>query len=131
MRYARMLGEKLARHDANCWLVNTGWTGGGVGVGQRMNLTHTRAMVHAALNGALVNTAFGQDAVFRVAVPKACPNVPAEVLSPRATWRSPVAYDAKAAQLAGLFNENFAKFSGVSPEIAAAAPTAATTVAAS
>ncbi len=109
-RYANMLGERMAAHGADCWLVNTGWTGGGVGVGQRMNLRHTRAMVAAALGGLLNDVTYATDPVFGLAVPKACPEVPSEVLSPRSTWRNPASYDAKAAQLAGLFTENFSKF---------------------
>jgi len=121
-RYATMLGERMAAHDARCWLVNTGWTGGGVGVGQRMNLRHTRAMVAAALGGGLSGVAYIADPVFGLAVPQTCPEVPAEVLSPRSTWPNPSAYDAKANHLAGLFTENFTKFERVSGRIADAGP---------
>ena len=121
-RYATMLGERMAAHDARCWLVNTGWTGGGVGVGQRMNLRHTRAMVAAALGGGLSGVAYVADPVFGLAVPASCPEVPAQVLSPRSTWRDPSAYDAKAKHLAGLFTENFTKFERVSEKVAAAGP---------
>jgi len=121
-RYATMLGERMAAHDARCWLVNTGWTGGGVGVGQRMNLRHTRAMVAAALGGGLSGVAYIADPVFGLAVPQTCPEVPAEVLSPRSTWPNPSAYDAKANHLAGLFTENFTKFERVSGKVADAGP---------
>jgi phosphoenolpyruvate carboxykinase (ATP) len=123
-RYAAMLGQRLSTHHADCWLVNTGWTGGGVGVGRRMNLRHTRAMVGAALAGRLKDVPFVPDPVFGVAVPRACPDVPTEVLAPRSTWRDPSAYDARARQLAGLFAENFSTFERVSPSIASAGPRA-------
>ncbi len=121
-RYATMLGEKLERHGAACWLVNTGWSGGGYGVGKRMNLPHTRAMVKAALAGKLNDVSFVADPVFGVGVPQTCPGVPSEVLTPKATWANGADYDAKARELAGLFNKNFATFEGVSNEIANAAP---------
>src|SRR5262249_2990573 len=92
-RYAEMLRERLARHGRQVWLVNTGWTGGPDGVGQRMKLGHTRAMVRAALAGALAGVPFVPDPVFGVLVPQTCPGVPPEVLRPRDTWRDPAAYD--------------------------------------
>ena len=121
-RYATMLGEKLSTHKADCWLVNTGWTGGGYGVGQRIKLRYTRAMVRAALDGRLKSAAFAPDAVFGLAVPRACPDVPPELLSPRNTWKDPTEYDAKARGLAELFTENFKSFAGASGKIAAAGP---------
>ncbi len=121
-RYANMLGEKLARHQVNCWLVNTGWTGGGAGVGQRMNLAHTRAMVRAALSGALERTATVTDPIFGLSIPKSCPDVPSEVLSPRGTWSNPAAYDERAQHLAALFNENFARLANADPAVGAAGP---------
>ncbi|MFQ5494204.1 MAG: phosphoenolpyruvate carboxykinase (ATP), partial [Phycisphaerae bacterium] len=121
-RYATMLGERLAKHDARCWLVNTGWSGGGFGVGKRIELKYTRAMVRAALSGELSRTTFTEDPVFGLAVPRECPGVPCSVLEPRATWKNPTDYDAKAAELAGLFQENFRTFEGVSAEIQAAGP---------
>jgi phosphoenolpyruvate carboxykinase (ATP) len=121
-RYATMLGERLATHNAHCWLVNTGWTGGGAGVGQRMNLRYTRAMVTAALSGELNGVTFAKDPIFGLSIPQSCPDVPADVLSPRSTWPNPAAYDAKANHVAGLFAENFAKFDRVSATVAAAGP---------
>jgi phosphoenolpyruvate carboxykinase (ATP) len=120
--YAKMLGKKLEEHDVRCWLVNTGWSGGGYGVGQRTKLSHTRAMVRAALSGALDNAAYRNDPVFGIAVPGAVPDVPAEILIPRSTWRDPAAYDAKARDLARRFVENFKQFedtgvAGAGPKI--------------
>jgi phosphoenolpyruvate carboxykinase (ATP) len=121
-RYATMLGERLAKHEVRCWLVNTGWSGGGYGVGKRMNLRYTRRMVKAALAGELDEVEYTEDPVFAMAVPKTCPEVPAEVLTPRLTWRDPHAYDAKAGELAGLFARNFKAFEGVSEKVSAAGP---------
>ena len=84
--YADMLGEKIRAHGARVWLVNTGWTGGGHGVGSRMNLAHTRAMVTAALSGALETVSTTQDPVFGLHIPESVPGVPAQVLTPRGTW---------------------------------------------
>jgi phosphoenolpyruvate carboxykinase (ATP) len=123
--YARMLGERIARHDVKVWLVNTGWTGGPYGIGSRMKLPHTRAMVRAALAGALDGAAFVKDPVFGIEVPTAVPEVPAGVLTPRGTWADPAAYDARARDLARMFNENFEQFRAqVSEAVAAAAPKA-------
>jgi len=121
-RYATMLGERLAARHAHCWLVNTGWTGGGAGVGQRMNLRYTRAMVTAALSGKLNGVTYAKDPIFGLSIPQSCPDVPTDVLSPRSTWPNPSAYDAKAKHLTGLFSENFTKFEGVSGKVAAAGP---------
>jgi phosphoenolpyruvate carboxykinase (ATP) len=120
--YASLLGEKLRRHGAQVWLVNTGWVGGPYGVGERMKLRYTRAMLHAALSGQLNDVATERHPVFGVAVPKSCPNVPATFLDARGMWSDKTAYDRAAQDLASRFNKNFEKFSGVSPEIAAAAP---------
>ena len=120
-RYDTMLGERLAKQDERCWLVNASWSGG-AGVGERMNLHHTRAMVQAALAGKLDNVDYVDDPVFGMAVPSSCPDVPAEVLTPKSTWKDPSAYDAKAKELAALFNANFQSFKDVSPEVAAAGP---------
>jgi phosphoenolpyruvate carboxykinase (ATP) len=92
-KYAGMLGEKLSGHKAECWLVNTGWTGGGYGVGQRIKLRYTRAMVRAALDGRLREVSYAPDPIFGLAVPRSCPDVPSELLFPRATWSDPAAYD--------------------------------------
>ena len=121
--YAKMLGEKLREHSAKVWLVNTGWSGGGHGVGSRMKLSHTRAMVNAALSGALGGAEFAQDPVFGVDVPISVPGVPAEVLRPRDIWTDGEAYDASAAKLAAMFKANFERFAHeVSDEVRAAGP---------
>ncbi|MEK6687585.1 MAG: phosphoenolpyruvate carboxykinase (ATP), partial [Gemmatimonadota bacterium] len=123
--YARMLGERIARHGARVWLVNTGWTGGAYGAGHRMKLGHTRAMVTAALSGQLDSVRCTRDPVFGFEVPTAVPGVPAEVLSPRATWKDPAAYDAQAAKLAAMFRDNFKIFADQVPaEVTAAGPKA-------
>ena len=108
--YARLLGAKIARHDATCWLVNTGWTGGVYGVGRRMPIAYTRALVNAALDGTLADVPTRVDANFGLAVPTACPGVPDDVLVPRNTWSDKGAYDDKARELVGRFQDNFAQF---------------------
>jgi phosphoenolpyruvate carboxykinase (ATP) len=108
--YAKMLGERLQQHDAECWLVNTGWTGGAFGTGERMSLKYTRAMVNAALDGRLSNVEFVTEPAFGLSIPLSCPDVPAELLNPRNAWKDPRAYDAQAAMLAEKFEKNFAKF---------------------
>lgn len=121
--YANLLGKKITEHGVKCWLVNTGWTGGPYGVGSRIKITYTRAMINAALNGALDNVAYTVDPIFGVQVPTSCPNVPSEVLMPRNTWDDGNAYDAQARKLAGMFVENFKQFSTEVPEgIKAAGP---------
>jgi phosphoenolpyruvate carboxykinase (ATP) len=114
--YAEMLGRKIAAHQVNVWLINTGWTGGAYGTGQRMNLAHTRAMVRAVLSGKLARATFTPDPVFGVLVPDAVPDVPAHVLTPRGTWADPAAYDAMARKLAGLFQKNFEKYAAGVPD---------------
>ncbi len=122
-RYASMLGEKIAKHRARVWLVNTGWSGGPYGVGARMKIRFTRAMIRAALAGELDAVEYEQDPVFNVAVPTSCPDVPADVLKPRATWADPAEYDRQAAKLARMFADNFRTFEAdVSPEVRAAGP---------
>ena len=91
--YAKFLGEKIARHNVNVWLVNTGWTGGPHGTGVRMKIAHTRAMIRAALSGALEKVAYETDPLFNLSVPVSCPDVPAEVLKPRNTWKDTAAYE--------------------------------------
>ncbi len=108
--YAEMLGERMDRFDVPVWLVNTGWTGGPYGVGERMNITWTRNMVRAALNGKLNDVPTRRDPTFGFEVPERCPDVPAEVLWPRDTWADKDAYDAEARKLAGMFVENFKGF---------------------
>jgi phosphoenolpyruvate carboxykinase (ATP) len=120
--YASLLGEKLRRHGAQVWLVNTGWVGGPYGVGERMKLRYTRAMLKAALNGQLNDVATERHSVFGLAVPRSCPDVPSTFLDARGMWSDKAAYDRAALDLAARFNKNFEKFSGVSPEVAAAAP---------
>ncbi|MGH9392589.1 MAG: phosphoenolpyruvate carboxykinase (ATP), partial [Terriglobales bacterium] len=100
----------------------TGWTGGGYGVGTRMKLAHTRAMVRAALSGQLDQVACAADPIFQLAVPAAVPDVPSEVLNPRNTWKDPAAYEKAARELAGLFRKNFERFAGAGAEIVAAGP---------
>ncbi|MGH7550128.1 MAG: phosphoenolpyruvate carboxykinase (ATP), partial [Gemmatimonadota bacterium] len=123
-RYTEMLGERIERHEVRVYLVNTGWTGGPYGIGERMDLEHTRAMVTAALDGSLEQARFAQHPVFGVEVPDRCPGVPGEVLDPRSTWDDSDAYDAKARELARRFEENFASLERVPREIAAAGPAA-------
>ena len=120
--YASLLGEKLRRHRAACWLVNTGWAGGPFGVGSRMKLPYTRAMLNAALSGELNGVEMTPHPVFKVAVPKSCPGVPSQFLDARGMWSDKAAYDHAARDLSGRFNRNFEKFSGVAREIAEAAP---------
>ncbi|RMH12969.1 MAG: phosphoenolpyruvate carboxykinase (ATP), partial [Gemmatimonadetes bacterium] len=121
--YAEMLGERLREHGARVWLVNTGWTGGPYGVGSRMKLAYTRAMVSAALAGALDEVATEPDPVFGLAIPVEVPGVPSEVLRPRETWPDGEEYDRAAAKLAGMFRENFERFADrCSPEVVAAGP---------
>ena len=113
--YAKMLGERIARHDVQCWLVNTGWTAGPYGVGHRMSLKHTRAMIRAALGGQLDDVPKRREPVFGLAVPQYIPSVPDELLDPRRTWKDTAAYDAQAQRLAGLFRKNFEQFAGDVP----------------
>ena len=121
-KYAEMLGALLRKHDSAVWLINTGWTGGAYGSGKRMKLSHTRAMVNAALHGELANVPTETDSVFGLAIPKEIKGVPAEVLRPRTTWRDPAAYDAQAKKLADMFRKNFEKFGNVDPAIRDAGP---------
>ncbi len=121
--YADMLIERLAKWDVPVWLVNTGWTGGPFGTGQRMNINHTRAMVRAALNGALDEVEMVEDPIFRVAVPVSCPDVPASFLQPRNTWQDHAAYDVAARKLAAMFADNFAKYAnGVADAVRESGP---------
>ncbi len=122
--YADLLGDHLRDHDSTVWLVNTGWTGGAYGVGSRIRLAHTRAMLNAALSGALDDVEMRRDEVFGVEVPLHVPDVPDSVLVPRDTWDDAEAYDRQAQKLAGMFRENFARFEGVVAEdVMAAGPT--------
>ena len=107
-RYAEMLGERMEAHEARIWLVNTGWSGGGFGVGKRMKLSYTRAMIAAAMRGELDDVTYQVDENFGLAVPQSCPTVPAELLNPKETWADEAAYNAAAKHLAQLFKANFA-----------------------
>jgi phosphoenolpyruvate carboxykinase (ATP) len=121
--YAKMLGERISRYGAKVWLVNTGWTGGPYGTGARMKLSLTRAMLRAALSGALDAARFTRDPVFGFEVPASVPDVPNSVLSPRGTWADAGAYDAQARKLAMMFRENFEQYrSQVPEEVAKAGP---------
>ena len=121
--YADLLGKKMDRHDAACWLINTGWSGGAYGVGKRMKIGYTRAMIRAILSGELAKIETATDPIFGVNVPVSCPDVPAEVLQPRNTWADKEAYDRQASDLARRFNENFKKYeAGVTDAVRAVAP---------
>ena len=112
-------------HNVNVWLINTGWSGGGYGVGKRISLKYTRAMITAILNGELDNAEYKEHVVFGLNMPTSCPNVPSEILSPKNTWTDKNAYDAKANELADAFNKNFVQFAeNANKEILAAAPKA-------
>jgi len=124
-RYAELLAEKIRKHRVNCWLVNTGWTGGPYGEGRRMEIRYTRALLNAALDGTLNRAQYEQDPIFGVQVPTSCPGVPEKVLSPRNTWSDKEAYDRKADHLAELFVKNFRQFEDhAPPEVKAAGPKA-------
>jgi len=108
--YAEMLGKRLKQHKAACWLVNTGWSGGKFGVGERMSIMISRALVHAALSGQLDKAEFVTEPAFGLHIPVSCPNVPAQVLNPRNAWADKAAYDRTAAELAARFEKNFEQF---------------------
>jgi phosphoenolpyruvate carboxykinase (ATP) len=123
-QYAQMLGKKIREHKTNVWMINTGWSGGAYGTGSRMKLAFTRAMITAALEGALDNMEYEVHPVFGMKMPLSCPGVPSEILNPRNTWADKAAYDTMAKNLAGQFIKNFEKYaSGAGPETLAAAPT--------
>jgi len=120
--YAQLLGERIAKHEVSCWLVNTGWNGGPYGVGKRMKIGYTRAMVNAAIAGRLHDVDFVKEPFFGLEIPANVPEVPSDVLDPRASWSDTAAYDAQAKKLAGLFAANFERFSAhASPDILAVA----------
>ncbi len=122
--YADLLKRKIERYDVNCWLLNTGWVGGSYGVGKRISIRHTRALLTAALNGELLNVEYYQDPVFGFEVPKTCPNVPEDVLYPAEAWTSEGEYWNKYNQLAARFIDNFKKFAPeCPPEVCEAGPT--------
>ena len=120
--YARLLGEKLDEHGSTVWLVNTGWTGGPFGEGERMPIAATRALLRAALAGELDRVDYRTDELFGFEVPVEVPGVDSRLLDPRATWRDPEAYDEKARYLAGKFRENFEQFEDVDPALRGAGP---------
>lgn len=124
-KYAEMLGNKMQENNVNVWLINTGWSGGVYGVGERISLKYTRAMITAILNGELETAEYTTHEVFGLKMPTVCPNVPSEILSPKNTWEDKNAYDAKANELANAFNKNFAQFAdNANAEILDAAPKA-------
>jgi phosphoenolpyruvate carboxykinase (ATP) len=121
--YAELLKNKILKHNVNCWLVNTGWSGGPYGIGKRMSIHHTRKLLNAALDGELLKGEFYKDPIFGFEVPKACDGVPEKVLYPAETWGDKKAYKDKYLQLASLFIENFKKFKeGTPPEVVDAGP---------
>ena len=122
-RYAEMLGQRIERHNVAVWFINTGWTGGSYGVGERMSIHHTRAIVNAVLDGKLNEVPTSTDPVFGLEVPVECPGVPAEVLDPRNTWNDKQAYDQQARKLAQQFEDNFRKYADdVAEAVHAAGP---------
>ncbi len=121
--YAEMLGKKMKEHNVNVWMINTGWSGGPYGIGHRMNLPYTRAMITAALEGKLDHVSYEAHEVFGMMMPTTCPDVPADILNPRNTWADKNAYDNKAVELAKQFVKNFEKYAaGVNEETINAAP---------
>lgn len=115
--YAKLLGQKIDECNTKVYLINTGWVAGGYGVGERIKLSYTREMVNAVINGTIDNVEFYEHSVFKLFIPKTCPNVPAEVLNPRELWADKEAYDKKVLELAESFKENFKKFKNVSEDI--------------
>jgi len=123
VEYADMLGKKIRAHKVNVWMINTGWSGGAYGVGSRIKLSYTRAMITAALEGELDNVEYEAHPIFGMMMPKTCPGVPSEILNPGNTWADKDEYDAKAKELAKQFIKNFEKYaSGASEETAGTAP---------
>ncbi len=123
VEYAKLLGQRIDEHQVDVWLVNTGWSGGPYGVGKRMNISFTRSMIQAALDGTLRTAPTRRDEIFNLEVPISCPGVSSEVLDPRRTWANPTEYDLQAAKLAEMFRQNFARFSNEVPkEVIAGGP---------
>ena len=120
--YAEMLGKKIDKHNTRVYLVNTGWTGGPYGIGSRIKIQYTRAMVRAAISGEIEKYEFVHDEIFNLDIPTQCPDVPNELLNPRNTWSEKDAYDIAAKRLAMLFIENFKKFDDIPDEIRLAGP---------
>jgi len=122
-KYAEMLGEKMKKHDVNVWLINTGWSGGAYGTGERIPLKHTRAMITAILNNQINDVTYVKHEIFGLNMPTSCPDVPSELLNPKNTWENKSDYDLKAKELANAFNKNFEQFTdNASDEILEAAP---------
>jgi phosphoenolpyruvate carboxykinase (ATP) len=121
-RYADLLGEKLRRHSAATWLLNTGWTGGAHGHGRRISLPHTRALVDAIMSGELADAVFETDPIFGLDLPRSCPGVPTELLNPRNVWADPERYEAQARELVGRFRTNFERFADTAPHLRNAGP---------
>jgi phosphoenolpyruvate carboxykinase (ATP) len=115
--YAGLLRERIATHHADCWLVNTGWSGGPFGVGRRMEIHITRAIISAILNGTLAGIPTSPDPIFHLHMPEACPGVPSELLVPRNTWKNKLSYDSRAKDLAHRFSVNYEQFSGAGPQL--------------
>lgn len=122
LRYAEMLRERILKHQTDVYMINTGWTGGPYGVGQRIPLPLTRAMVRAALRGELAQVEYRIDPIFQLRVPLHCSGVPSDVLDPRSTWQDPEAYEHQARELAGRFRQNFRRFGTAGEELAKAGP---------
>jgi phosphoenolpyruvate carboxykinase (ATP) len=124
-RYAEMLGKRIEKDGARIWLVNTGWSGGGYGVGERMKLRYTRAMIGAAMRGELDDITMAENKNFGLKFPTTCPGVPNDILTPRETWKNGADYDTAAHHLARLFQKNFEQFAAEASEtICEAAPLA-------
>ena len=120
--YANLLRERIEKHNVRCYLINTGWSGGPYGVGSRININYTRAMVRAAISGTIDNANLVTDPIFGLHAPTYCPDVPSDVLQPRSTWADKDAYDRTAADLAGRFKNNFKQFTLPSDEVRQAGP---------
>ena len=122
-KYAEMLGQKIAAHGVKVWMVNTGWTGGAYGTGSRIQLRYSRAMIHAALNGALDQVEYHKDPVFGLMIPDRCSGVDTKILTPENTWESRAAYAAQAKELAAAFVQNFEQYRNLVPrEVIMAGP---------
>jgi len=111
MKYAEMLGNKIRENDVKVWLINTGWTGGAYGVGERIKLKYTRAMISAVLNGKLDSVDYKKHPIFRLSMPTECEQVPSDILDPKLTWEDKVKYNRAAISLAEKFNGNFSTYS--------------------
>jgi phosphoenolpyruvate carboxykinase (ATP) len=122
MRYASLLKEKIAQHNTRVFLINTGWQGGAYGVGKRISIQLTRRMVAAAMDGYLDYVDYEVHPVFNLMVPASCPGVPDGILQPQSSWADPAAYQRAAVHLAGMFDKNFRKFSGIPSEVINSGP---------